>query len=81
MTRLPRLKGKELVRLLEKLGFEIVRTRGSHLFLRHADGRVTTVPVHAGETIGPGFFARFCGMLSCRRMRSFEAASSCPGRC
>ena len=54
MTRLPRLKGKELVRLLEKLGFEIVRTRGSHLFLRHTDGRVTTVPAHAGETVGPG---------------------------
>jgi predicted RNA binding protein YcfA (HicA-like mRNA interferase family) len=54
MTRLPRLKGKELVRLLEKRGFQIVRTRGSHIFLRHADGRVTTVPVHAGETIGPG---------------------------
>jgi predicted RNA binding protein YcfA (HicA-like mRNA interferase family) len=54
MTRLPRFKGKELVRLLEKLGFEVVRTRGSHLFLRHADGRVTTVPVHAGETLGPG---------------------------
>ena len=35
MTRLPRLKGKELVRLLEKIGFEIVRTRGSHLFLKH----------------------------------------------
>ncbi|HSZ61795.1 MAG TPA: type II toxin-antitoxin system HicA family toxin [Terriglobales bacterium] len=54
MTRLPRLKGKELVRLLEKLGFEVVRTRGSHVFLRHADGRVTTVPVHSGETLGPG---------------------------
>jgi predicted RNA binding protein YcfA (HicA-like mRNA interferase family) len=54
MTRLPRLKGKELVRLLENLGFEIVRTRGSHVFLKHSDGRVTTVPVHAGETIGPG---------------------------
>ena len=54
MTRLPRLKGKELVRLLERRGFQLVRTRGSHLFLRHADGRVTTVPVHAGETIGPG---------------------------
>ena len=45
MTRLPRLKGKELVRLLEKRGFQLVRTRGSHLFLRHADGRVTTVPI------------------------------------
>jgi len=54
MTRLPRMKGKELVRILERIGFEVVRTRGSHLFLRHADGRTTTVPVHSGETIGPG---------------------------
>ena len=54
MTRLPRLRGTELVRRLEKVGFEVVRTRGSHKFLRHTDGRVTTVPVHAGETIGPG---------------------------
>jgi predicted RNA binding protein YcfA (HicA-like mRNA interferase family) len=50
MTRLPRLKGK----LLEKIGFEVARTRGSHVFLKHPDGRVTTVPLHAGETIGPG---------------------------
>lgn len=54
MTRLPRLKGKEVVRALERSGFHIVRTRGSHVFLRHEDGRVTTVPVHSGETIGPG---------------------------
>jgi len=54
MTRLPRLKGKELIRILGKLGFEVVRSRGSHFFLRHADGRVTTVPVHSGEVLGPG---------------------------
>ena len=54
MSRLPRLKGKELIRILEKLGFEVIRTRGSHFFLRHADGRATTVPVHSGEVIGPG---------------------------
>ncbi len=54
MTRLPRLKGKEIVRALERSAFQIVRTRGSHVFLRHEDGRVTTVPVHSGETIGPG---------------------------
>ena len=52
MTRLPRLTGKELIRTLQKIGFEIARTRGSHFFLKHADGRVTTVPVHSGETIG-----------------------------
>jgi predicted RNA binding protein YcfA (HicA-like mRNA interferase family) len=54
MTRLPRLKGKELIRILERLGFEVVRTRGSHFLLRHPDGRTTTVPVHSGEVLGPG---------------------------
>ncbi len=54
MTRLPRLKGRELIRLLERTGFEIARTRGSHVFLKHPDGRVTTVPMHSGEIIGPG---------------------------
>jgi len=42
------------VRVLEAIGFQVVRTRGSHIFLRHADGRTTTVPVHSGETVGPG---------------------------
>ncbi len=54
MTRLPRLKGKELVRALERAGFTVDRGRGSHVFLMHSDGRTTTVPIHSGETIGPG---------------------------
>ena len=54
MTRLPRIKGREIVRSLEKAGFVIDRTRGSHVFLKHADGRATAVPTHSGETIGPG---------------------------
>ncbi len=54
MTRLPRVKGKELVKALERAGFVADRTRGSHLFLKHEDGRATAVPIHSGETIGPG---------------------------
>lgn len=54
MTRLPRAKGKEIVRALEKAGFAVVRRRGSHVFLKHPDGRATVVPVHSNETIGPG---------------------------
>jgi predicted RNA binding protein YcfA (HicA-like mRNA interferase family) len=54
MTRLPRLKGKDLIRILERAGFGVVRTKGSHSFLIHPDGRTTVVPVHAGETLGPG---------------------------
>jgi predicted RNA binding protein YcfA (HicA-like mRNA interferase family) len=58
MTRLPSLTGKELMAVLRGAGFELVRVKGSHHFIRHADGRATVVPVHAGETIGPGLLAR-----------------------
>jgi predicted RNA binding protein YcfA (HicA-like mRNA interferase family) len=59
MTRLPRMKGKDLLRALCRAGFQIQRTRGSHTYtyLKHPDGRATVVPVHSGETIGPGLMA------------------------
>ena len=36
------------------------RLRGREVIaaLRHPDGRRTVVPVHAGETIGPGLLAK-----------------------
>ena len=54
MPRLPRLRGREVIAALRRAGFAVLRVRGSHHFLQHADGRRTVVPVHAGETIGPG---------------------------
>jgi len=54
MSRAPRLTGNQLISALTRSGFEVVRTKGSHHFLRHSDGRATVVPVHSGETIGPG---------------------------
>jgi predicted RNA binding protein YcfA (HicA-like mRNA interferase family) len=58
MTVLPSITGKDLVAALKKAGFEVVRVKGSHHFLRHSDGRTTLVPVHAGETIGPGLLSK-----------------------
>ena len=58
MSKLPRATGAEVLKALQKCGFEIIRTRGSHHFLRHRDGRQTVVPVHAGETIGPGLLGK-----------------------
>ena len=58
MSKLPRCTGKQLIASLQQAGFEIVRTRGSHHFLRHPDGRSTVVPVHSGETIGPGMLSK-----------------------
>lgn len=54
MSKLPSLTGKEVVSLLKKVGFIVERQRGRHVFLKHDDGRATVVPIHSGETIGPG---------------------------
>ena len=52
--KLPLLKGKELAKILERMGFAQVRQEGSHVFMRHPDGRTTVVPVHGREEIDRG---------------------------
>jgi len=47
-----------LVKALQKSGFVILRRSGSHLRLKHPDGRVTTVPIHGKEEIGIGLLFR-----------------------
>ena len=58
MTTFPSVTGKEIISALVKAGFSVLRIKGSHHFLRHIDGRTTVVPVHAGETIGPGLLSK-----------------------
>ncbi len=58
MPHAPVITGKELLRALQKAGFVETRIKGSHHILAHTDGRTTVVPVHVGETIGPGLLAQ-----------------------
>lgn len=50
--------GKEVVKALRKAGFEIDRIKGSHHFMRHEDGRVSPVPVHANRDLSTGLYRR-----------------------
>ena len=53
VPKVPVLKPREIIKILENLGFQEVRQRGSHKQFRHADGRCTTVPHHPGRDISP----------------------------
>ena len=53
MSKPPVLKPREVVAILNKLGFAEIRQRGSHKQYRHPDGRSTTVPFHAARDISP----------------------------
>jgi len=52
MTKLVPISGRKLCKILEKLGFEKIYGKGSHIRYKHPDGRVTVVPVHSNEKIG-----------------------------
>ena len=53
MPKPPILKPREICRILEALGFTLVRQRGSHMQYRHPEGRATTVPNHPGRDVSP----------------------------
>ena len=58
MTRLPSLTGEEIIKALGRAGFQILRQRGSHVYLKHPDGRTTVVPIHKGESVGRGLMRK-----------------------
>lgn len=53
MGHIPIRKPREAMRILESLGFSLIRQRGSHCQFRHVDGRQTTVPDHRGRDLSP----------------------------
>ncbi len=58
MTKLPQLTANELIKILQRIGFKTIRQHGSHIFLRHGDGRTTTVPNHPGEKLDRGLLLK-----------------------
>ncbi len=44
--KLPLLSGRQVVKALEQLGFLEVHRKGSHVKMRHSDGRMVVFPFH-----------------------------------
>ena len=56
MPKLPRLSGKEVLKILSKIGFKHIRTRGSHAILNKEDKEKgkTTIPVPLHKELAKG---------------------------
>ena len=57
MSKLAIISPKNMVKLLNKLGFSETRQKGSHKSFRHADGRTTVIPFH-DEDLGRGLLRK-----------------------
>ena len=53
MPRLPRLTAKQIISILEKRGFSLVRQSGSHKIFRNLEGKRATVPFHDNKILHP----------------------------
>ncbi|MEA5414757.1 type II toxin-antitoxin system HicA family toxin [Synechococcus sp. BA-132 BA5] len=51
MPKLPHLSGREIIRVLERMGFESVRQSGSHVVMR-CGSRGCVVPLHKPVKVG-----------------------------
>jgi len=51
MSKLKKLSGKEVIKILQKMGFKKVRQRGSHVVMRKGE-RGCVVPLHKELKIG-----------------------------
>jgi len=58
MHKLPVINGRELVMILQTLGFEVIRTKGSHSRLKSVEGKATSVPIHANKDIPKGLLRK-----------------------
>jgi predicted RNA binding protein YcfA (HicA-like mRNA interferase family) len=54
VTKLVVISPAKMAKILGKLGFELIKQKGSHAFFQHFDGRATVIPMHKGEDLGKG---------------------------
>jgi predicted RNA binding protein YcfA (HicA-like mRNA interferase family) len=48
------VKAEIVIKALNRIGFQPIRQKGSHLIMKHPDGRSTVIPMHPGEDLGRG---------------------------
>ena len=58
MDKIAPLPVKKVLKALGKMGFQQIRQKGSHVFMRHPDGRTTIIAVHPGEDVGKGMIRK-----------------------
>lgn len=67
MPKLTLISGKEFCKILEKLGFEKIYGKGSHVRFKHPDGRRTVIPVHGNEKLGKGLISEILKQIKLSR--------------
>jgi len=65
MPKLVPISGKKMTKLLLKLGFVLLRSKGSHYFFFNKEsGKTTTLPIHKNEDLSVGLLKKILSDIS-----------------
>jgi len=56
VPKIPQISGKEAIKAFSKDGYKVVRQKGSHVRLHHANKRPITIPDH--KVLGKGLLRK-----------------------
>ena len=65
--KLPVIPSTKLIAFLEKIDFVIIHQKGSHVRLKHKDGRIVTVPHHSSQPVSKGVLRKIIRDLGLSR--------------
>jgi predicted RNA binding protein YcfA (HicA-like mRNA interferase family) len=54
MSNFPSVKAKDFIKVIEKLGFNLDRQKGSHAIYKDNHGNRVVIPLHSGKDLKPG---------------------------
>ena len=52
-SKLPRVTARQVIKVLEKIGFSLSRQSGSHKIYKNSEGKRVTVSYHSGKILHP----------------------------
>lgn len=76
LSKLRPVEAEMVIKTLSRIGFQTVRQRGSHLFMKHPDGRSTVIPVHPGEELGRGILMEIMSDVGLSKKEFLELLES-----
>ena len=57
-SKLPVLSGRKCAKILEKIGYEMIRQKGSHMRLKHKFGELAPITVPDHPELRPGLLLK-----------------------
>lgn len=72
MSNFPRVKAKDFIKVIDKLGFYFDRQKGSHAIYKNNEGRRVTVPIHVGKDLKTATLAGMIQDIGLEKAQFFD---------